>query len=208
LFARQKLHDLGVVGDVQRNRLRLARDAGVAGRAGEPVHQRTGGKLPGQRVLAPAGTEEEDVHRGAALARAARLSERKPARRPQPASTAARPRGLLAAMPTLAAIALLLAAWLGPAAAGEYSFDNRPVVTFKGSASERMSPFPAGKRAAAVWNADACWRGCASDCNWRMEYCLRETDADACRPQLDACDRACLRSCRTRGGPLMGWLDF
>jgi hypothetical protein len=41
-----------------------------------------------------------------------------------------------------------------------------------------------------------------------MEYCVRATPADACRPHLDACDRSCQRSCRTRGGPLLGFIDF
>jgi hypothetical protein len=122
-------------------------------------------------------------------------------------------RDLLAAMRLLSvtlsfAIALLFAGLATPGDAGEYSFDNRPAVTFPKSDTVRVSPYPAGKRAASVWDSDACWRGCTSDCNWRMEACLRETDADACRPHLDACDRACQRACRSRGGPLLGFIDF
>ena len=54
-----------VVGDVERDAFGLLRDAGIARRANEPVGQRAGGELPGQRVLAPAGAEEENVHAGA-----------------------------------------------------------------------------------------------------------------------------------------------
>ena len=41
-----------------------------------------------------------------------------------------------------------------------------------------------------------------------MEYCVRASDADACRPWLDDCDRSCQRSCRSRGGPLLGFVDW
>jgi hypothetical protein len=109
--------------------------------------------------------------------------------------------------PALAA-ALLIAGMLAPAVAGEYSYDNRPLVTFPKSDTVRVSPYPAGRRAAAVWNADACWRDCTATCNWRMAACMTSNDADECRPYLDACDRSCQRSCRTRGGPLLGFIDF
>jgi hypothetical protein len=106
----------------------------------------------------------------------------------------------------LAAAALLAASLV--AQAGEYSYDNRPVITFPGSRMLHVSPYPVGKRAAAIWKSDACWRDCTADCNWRMTACLQDNDADACRPYLDACDRSCQRSCRTRGGPLLGFVDF
>ena len=51
-----------VVGDVERHAFGLLRDAGIARRAIEPVGQRARRDLPGQRVLASAGAEEEDVH--------------------------------------------------------------------------------------------------------------------------------------------------
>jgi len=51
-----------VVGDVECDAFGFLRDAGIAGGAVELRHQRTGGDLPGQRVLAAAGTENEDVH--------------------------------------------------------------------------------------------------------------------------------------------------
>ena len=63
-----------LVGQIERDAFGLLRDAGIARRAIEPVGQRARRHLPGQRVLASAGTEDEDVH-----ARAARpLGERSP----------------------------------------------------------------------------------------------------------------------------------
>ena len=103
---------------------------------------------------------------------------------------------------------------LGEALAGDYTYENRPHVVFpgspKGTGIVHASPFPAGKRAASIWLADACWRDCSRDCTWKMETCLRaaHAPADACRPHLDACDRACQRACRLRGGPLLGFIDF
>jgi hypothetical protein len=120
-------------------------------------------------------------------------------------------RDLLAGMKVLATlIVLALLAPFAPANAGEYTWANRPQVVFPGPKGGivHVSPYPAGARAAAVWASDLCWNACTSKCNWRMEACLGGMGADACRPRLDACDRACLRSCRTRGGPWLGLIDF
>jgi hypothetical protein len=113
-------------------------------------------------------------------------------------------------MRALAALLVLIAGLTGPAAAGDYTLENRPEVVFPASKGGKVhiSPYPASKRAASIWLSDACWRDCSRDCTWKMEYCVRATDADACRPHLDACDRACQRSCRNRGGPLLGFIDF
>ena len=86
-----------MVGDVERDAFGLARDAGIARRAIEPVGERACRHLPGQRVLAPAGAEEENVHAGASPSTAARSR----GTRPPTASTApprrrARRRDLLA----------------------------------------------------------------------------------------------------------------
>ncbi len=51
-----------VIADVQIDDLGFLRDAGIAGRAIEPLHQRARRHLPGQRMFAPAGAEKEDVH--------------------------------------------------------------------------------------------------------------------------------------------------
>ena len=56
-----------VVGDIERHAFGLLRDAGIAGRAIELVGERARRHLPGQRMLASAGTEDEDVHGRGAL---------------------------------------------------------------------------------------------------------------------------------------------
>jgi hypothetical protein len=99
-----------------------------------------------------------------------------------------------------------------PALAGDYSLENRPKAVFKGG-TVRMSPYPQSTRAQAVWVSDACWRNCQSSCVWQMEYCVRATPADVCRPHLDNCTRACQRECRGTfsgpiGGPLVGLVDW
>jgi hypothetical protein len=137
---------------------------------------------------------------------------------PQPGSTLRRSRGLFAGMKSLAALFFLIAGLLAPGLAshtlaGDYTYENRPQVVFpgpKGKGIVHVSPFPAGKRAASIWLSDACWRDCSRHCTWNMETCQRaaQVPADVCRPQLDACDRACQRNCRLRGGPLLGFIDF
>ena len=47
-----------MVGHIERDELRLAGDSGVPRGAIQPVDERTGGDLPGERMLAPAGAEE------------------------------------------------------------------------------------------------------------------------------------------------------
>ena len=53
---------VSVVGGIERDTLRLARDPGVAGGAIKLVHQGACRDLPGQRVFAPARAEDEDIH--------------------------------------------------------------------------------------------------------------------------------------------------
>ena len=52
-----------MVSEVEGNALRFARDAGIARGADEPVRERACRHLPGQRMLASAGAEEQNVHR-------------------------------------------------------------------------------------------------------------------------------------------------
>jgi hypothetical protein len=111
-------------------------------------------------------------------------------------------------MKALGAALLLVLGLAASAAAGQYTMENRPELIFKGGIVHQ-TPYPQSKRAASVWGSDACWRGCASSCTWKMEYCVRSNDPDACRPHLDACDRSCQRGCRgISGGPLLGFFDF
>ena len=96
-------------------------------------------------------------------------------------------------MKALAAVLIFAASLIVPAMGVDYSLANRPEVVFPGpnGGTVRVSPYPAGSRAAAVWASDACWRECKSSCSWKMDYCIRANDADSCRPYLDACDRSC-----------------
>jgi hypothetical protein len=100
----------------------------------------------------------------------------------------------------------LLVALAAPAAGGEYSYAHRPQVVFPGG-TVHVSPFPMGKRAAAVWASDACWRDCASAAAWRFQTCFGIKEREACRVIMDADDRACLRHCRIRGGPYVNITD-
>lgn len=52
----------GVIGDVDGYAFRIPRDSRIAGHAPQLRHQRRGGDFPAQRVLAPAGTEDQNLH--------------------------------------------------------------------------------------------------------------------------------------------------
>ena len=54
-------HRLMVTG-IEGGKLGLAGDPGITWGAKKPLHQRTRGDFPGQRMLAPAGADEKDVH--------------------------------------------------------------------------------------------------------------------------------------------------
>ncbi len=113
------------------------------------------------------------------------------------------------AMKLSAAILAVTAGLATPALAHDYSYANRPQVAFppgRGSIVH-VSPFPMGSRAAAVWASDACWRDCSNRTAWRFERCSGVVGADACRVAMDADDRACLRQCRSRGGPYLNITD-
>ena len=114
-------------------------------------------------------------------------------------------------MKPLVALLLLLLGLIASATAGEIGMENRPLVTFPGPKGRivHQTPYPQTSRAATVWNGDACWRECSASCTWKMDYCVGASDADQCRPHLDACDRSCQRSCRSWWqGPLLGFMDF
>jgi hypothetical protein len=112
-------------------------------------------------------------------------------------------------MKALTAALLIVAGIAGPAAAGGYSLANRPSVAFPApyGGAVHVSPYPMSKRAASVWASDSCWRDCTGQAAWRFESCIGKLGPQACRSELDADDRACLRWCRTRGGPLLNITD-
>ena len=64
-------------------------------------------------------------------------------------------------------------------------------------------PFPRSPRAETVWASRACWSECQSFCTWDLVGCLRVDAQGRCLKHTDACDRACQRDCRTRGGPYL-----
>ncbi len=70
-----------------------------------------------------------------------------------------------------------------------------------------MLPFPRSERAQAVWGASACMRDCGAYCAWGQTGCLYRDAQGQCLKLTDDCDRTCLRSCRTAGGPFLP-LDF
>jgi len=100
---------------------------------------------------------------------------------------------------------LIASAVLGLAACSEYKLENRPQVVFSGRGGERVhiSPYPMSSRSAAIWNANACWKGCEAKCGTRFNACADSNGAEACRSALDRCDRACVWECRGDGGPLL-----
>ncbi len=51
-----------MVGNIERDAFGLLCDAGIARRTIKLVGERAAGDFPGQRVFAPAGTEDEDIH--------------------------------------------------------------------------------------------------------------------------------------------------
>jgi hypothetical protein len=76
-------------------------------------------------------------------------------------------------------------------------------VVSRSDSLTRQLPYPRDARAEAVWNERACWSGCGSYCAWGMAACLRNDAQGTCLKLTDRCDRACQRSCRNAGGPLV-----
>jgi hypothetical protein len=68
-------------------------------------------------------------------------------------------------------------------------------------------PFPRDERAQTVWASGASWSECGAYCAWGMAGCLRRDAQGRCISLGDACDRYCLKQCRTLGGPLLSITD-
>ncbi len=64
-------------------------------------------------------------------------------------------------------------------------------------------PFPRSPRAQSVWASGACWNACQTYCTWGLAGCLKVDAQGLCLQSTDACDRACQRDCRSRGGPYL-----
>jgi hypothetical protein len=108
-------------------------------------------------------------------------------------------------MKILLTFALIAAALIGPAAAGDYILADRPQIVFSGRGGDKIhvSPYPISSRAAAIRTSDACWRACGANCAGQFKACGRANGAEACRSALDRCDRICVYECRSSGGPLL-----
>ena len=125
---------------------------------------------------------------------------------------------MIASLRVLAAAGLVLAGLSGMAQADpfgiiqfrSYKPEHRPTVVFPPPPKDggvHVSPYPASKRGASVWESDFCWRKCTNETSWRYDACVHElgrgVGLEACRFRLDADNKVCLRSCRTRGGPMV-----
>jgi hypothetical protein len=101
--------------------------------------------------------------------------------------------------------ALAVATLAAPAAADEYTLDNRPTIVFSGRGGDKfhISPYPMSSRAAEIWKSDACWRACGANCAGQFNACGNARGAEACRSALDRCDRICVYQCRLSGGPVL-----
>ena len=55
--------------------------------------------------------------------------------------------------------------------------------------------------------SDACWKTCETHCSRRFQACATAYHVNDCRSQNDACDLACLKTCRTYGGPFLDITD-
>ena len=94
----------------------------------------------------------------------------------------------------LAALLLLLASVADAAAGGKHCR--------KSSRACRGMP-PISGASVAVLDSDECWRGCTTQCGADLQVCRGFAPLSDCVLAQDACTRACLRACRTRGGPLL-----
>jgi hypothetical protein len=112
------------------------------------------------------------------------------------------------------AICLGLAVWLA-ATAPSSAADVYPPGTASAPGAYAPTPHPLplalrtlSRRSAAVLAADACWRGCTTQCGWHFQHCLRTARLDDCGAHNDACELTCLKHCRLKGGPLVSWTDY
>lgn len=96
-------------------------------------------------------------------------------------------------------IAAILMAPLGPAGAADVGiYRSAPAVV-----AGPILPFPRSERTEAVWASGGCWTACSAHTTWALDACLYRDTQGHCLERADTADRACQRSCRTRGGPFL-----
>jgi hypothetical protein len=106
---------------------------------------------------------------------------------------------------------LLLLALIGIALSSTGAFKARAenvasasrIAVWRYNTPNQILPFPRSERSQSVWASGACWNDCGSHCTWGLAVCLTHDAQGHCLKLGDACDRYCLRECRTMGGPLL-----
>ncbi len=96
-------------------------------------------------------------------------------------------------------IGLLLGGIVMPGSTGAVAAGRTLAV----SSPVQVLPFPRSPRAESIWASGACWNQCQSICTWELPNCLQRDSQGLCLKDTDACDRACQRDCRSRGGPYL-----
>ena len=114
---------------------------------------------------------------------------------------------LCCAMRRFSFAAILLAAATSSALLAMVPAQASDLRQWRNPARLYVLPFPRSDRAQAVWESDACWNGCGAQCSWGQNACLRVDAQSHCVAWTDACDRTCLKTCRTSGGPLLDITD-
>jgi hypothetical protein len=61
------------------------------------------------------------------------------------------------------------------------------------------------EQAQAVAASRGCWRDCQMSCKAEFLACGSQSSGAECLSVTDRCDRACQRSCRLTGNPLLDW---
>jgi hypothetical protein len=104
-------------------------------------------------------------------------------------------------------VAAVTLAALAPASAADQSAAYGGRLVRVGPAVPYSAPPPASRLSAAVWASDACWSDCSAQCGSGLQACIQFYAMEDCHAQMNRCDRACLRQCRLRGGPLLPFTD-
>ena len=97
---------------------------------------------------------------------------------------------------------IIVLAALSPVVAGDVT--KRPLST--GQPFGALDPTPRTLSQFVV-KSDACWRTCTASCGSSFQICSKAHWINECRAESDVCDLACLKSCRSFGGPLLGITD-
>ena len=98
-------------------------------------------------------------------------------------------------MKVVVTLGLLLLVFAFPAAAGAQTQQFQPSAPLQ------------NRQAQAVAASRQCWRVCQTQCAAELQICGHQFPGSECLPRMDACDRACQRSCRYTGSPLLDFFE-